>query len=901
VAEPARDDDYPQIKACFEAVCDLPDEAARRARLAELGTSSEQIRRVLALLDQDRTLTQGLGGPVAGMLASLDRPELAIGDRLGPWTLRSELGRGGMGRVMLAERSDGLYEHQAAIKLLSGFSGEAALAQLAHERQVLASLTHPHIARLLDGGTTPAGRPYLVMEHVKGVPLDRYCREQRLGVDAVLLLFEQVCDAVGYAHRQLVVHCDIKPGNVLVGDDGRALLLDFGIAQLLDNTGQASTSLTPRYASPEQMAGLHATSASDVFSLGRTLDELLRAIRPPAARADEWQAIVARATALDPEQRYNGVPALVNDLRRFRQHQPLAALPRSRRYLARKLLRRRWPWVLAAAGAAALSTAFVLRLVQERDRALQAEALAQQEAATTHQVSDFMVALFEGADPSVAGRPDLSAAELVDKGRERIDRDLQGQLALQADMKGVLAKVYENIGRPRTAVELYEQAAALEREQSPRRPLREAALLSRLAVVLSNDRQATRALAAARESLALRRPLVAPDAPELSDSLNTLGLALAMNGAFDQALDHLEQALAIRRLRESTAPLEVASVRHNLALVHARAGREELALQQYREALAIKQQALGSAHPSVLNTRTAIAVALANLQRFDEALAMHRELVVARRQLHGPRSARVSAALNEVANVLQDAGRLDEAMATYQEALALDEQISGRRSIDVAIRLNNLASALEDAGDPGAEALYRESLAIRRSLLAPDELSVARAEHNLARWLLRAGRRAEGGPLLESSATTRLSKLPPAHNEAADAAILRTEWLIAAGQADAAETLLARLAAQEVALSPTRRANLRRAQALLAHARGDAAAAVDLQRQALQGMLERGSPLNPRLLLLQVELAELQAADGQTAAARQTLQTQQARLAAQHPASALARRSRALLQRLPAG
>ena len=896
---PAFDADYAQIKACFEAVCDLPDEAARRGRLIELGASTEQIARVLALVDQDRTITRGLGSPVAGMLASLDGPELATGDRLGPWTLRGELGRGGMGRVMLAERSDGLYEQQAAIKLLRGFSGEAALAQLAHERQVLASLSHPHIARLLDGGTTPAGRPYLVMEHVKGEPLDRYCRSQQLGVDAVLELFEQVCGAVGYAHRQLVVHCDIKPGNVLVGDDGRAMLLDFGIAQLLGKAGQASTSLTPRYASPEQMAGLSATSASDIFSLGRTLDELLHAIAPPAGRADEWQAIVAKATAPDPEQRYNGVPALVSDLRRFRQHLPLAARPRSTLYVARKLVRRRWPWVLAGAGVVALSTAFVVRLVLERDRALQAEALAQQEAATTRQVSDFMVALFEGADPNVAGRPDLSAAELVDKGRERIDRDLQGQLALQADMKAVLAKVYENIGRPRTAVELYEQAVALERGQSPRRPLREAAALSRLAVVLANDRQATRAVTAAREALALRQPRVAPDAPEMSDSLNTLGLALAMNGAFDEALAQLQQALKIRQLRESAAPLDVAIVRHNLALVHARAGRHELALEQYREALATKQRVLGALSPSVLNTQHAIAVALANLQRFDEALALHRAQVVARRQLHGPRSAKVSSALNEVANVLQDAGRLEEAVATYHEALALDEQISGRKSIDVAVRLNNLASALEDLGDPAAEALYRESLAIRRALLAPDDLSVARAEHNLARWLLRAGRRAEVGPLLESSATTRLAKLPATHNEVVDTQILRAEWLLAAGDVDAAQTRLAGLAAQEAALSPTRRANLWRAQALLARARGQGAAALDWQRRALQLTQERGSPLNPRLLMLQVELAELQAAHGPAAAARQTLQAQQARLAGQHPASTLAARARALLRSLP--
>ncbi len=900
MSTPPPDPDYAPIKAFFEAVCDLHDETARRTRLAELGASAEQVARVLALLDQDRTLTRALEGLVTGMLDSLDGPELGFGDRLGPWTLRDELGRGGMGHVLLAERSDGLYEQRVAIKLLNGFSSEAALAQLAHERQVLAKLNHPHISRLLDGGTTPAGRPYLVMEHVSGEPLDRYCRKRQLDLEAVLALFEQVCSAVGYAHRQLVVHCDIKPGNVLVGEGGHAMLLDFGIAQLLGKAGQASTSLTPRYASPEQLAGLGATSASDVFSLGRTLDQLLHAIRPPAPRADEWQAIVAKATALDPEQRYDGVPALLRDLRHFRQHLPLAARPRSQWYLLQKLLRRRWPWVLAGCGVMVLSLAFVLQLVAERDRALQAEALAQQEAATTRQVSDFLVALFEGADPNVAGRPDLSAAELVDKGREHIDLDLKGQLALQADMKAVLAKVYENIGRPRTAVELYEQAVALEREQSPRRPLREAAALSRLAVVLANDRQATRAVAAARESLALRQPRLPADAPELSDSLNTLGLALAMNGAFDEAQDLLQQALKIRLLRQEAAPLEVASVRHNLALVHARAGRHEVAVDQYREALAAKLRALDRLHPSVLNTQTAIAVALANLQRFDEALAMHRDLVVARRQLHGARSAKVSGALNEVASVLQDAGRLEEAVATYQEALALDEQISGRKSIDVAVRLNNLASARENQGDPGAEALYRESLAIRRALLAPDDLSVARVEDNLARWLMRAGRWAEAGPLLDSSGQTRRAKLPPTHNEAADAGILRAEWFLASGQLDAADALLAGLTAQEAALSPTRRAALWRARALLAHARGEAAAAVDLQRRALQAMLDRGGPHNPRLLMLQIELAELLAASGEASAARQILMSQQARLATQHPASVLVHRSRALLRRLPA-
>ena len=241
---------HARVKTLFNEVCDLDDPAAQQQRLEALEPDPALRSRVLTMLAADRDEATGFSAPLAALKAAAleaEAPELRPGDRLGAWTLSAELGHGGMGRVYLAERSDGHYRQRAAIKLLLGWSTPDALAQLARERQILASLNHPHIARLIDGGTTPRGRPYLVMEYVDGQRIDRYCDEQGLGLDARLGLFEQVCNAVAHAHRQLIVHCDIKPGNVLVGTDGRAMLLDFGIAHLDGQDGDgpgASAGLT---------------------------------------------------------------------------------------------------------------------------------------------------------------------------------------------------------------------------------------------------------------------------------------------------------------------------------------------------------------------------------------------------------------------------------------------------------------------------------------------------------------------------------------------------------------------------------------------------------------------------------------------------------------------------------
>jgi eukaryotic-like serine/threonine-protein kinase len=418
------------VRQLFEETRALPD-SERHARMLELGADPLQIAEVDAMLVADaQTSAWADGQSLRSGDATSSDVELGAGDKLGSWRLLHEIGSGGMGAVYLAERSDGHFDQRVAIKLIRGIPDTETFVHFARERQILAKLQHPHIARLLDGGATPGGQPYLVMEHIEGVPIERYCADHALDLKARLQLFQQVCAAVQYAHQRLIVHCDLKPSNVLVRDDGTPVLLDFGIARALDQQASvkddiaASAWITPLYASPEQLRGGVVTTASDVFSLGLILFELLAgrrarvdaddhtitllgkaAVRPSdLAESMPWRArlrgdldaIVQRATASDPAQRYESAESLSRDLQLHLDHRPVVARASSLRYRSARLVRRRWPVFAAGAALLLLASAFTWQLVRERDRAIGAEQEALIEAHTAERVSDFLVSVLNG-------------------------------------------------------------------------------------------------------------------------------------------------------------------------------------------------------------------------------------------------------------------------------------------------------------------------------------------------------------------------------------------------------------------------------------------------------------------------------------------------------------------------
>lgn len=831
--------EHARVKALFNAVCDLEDPAEQYAQLQAQEADESVRRRVWAMLEADRAEATAFSAPVKALKEAAleaEAPELKPGDRLGAWTLSAELGHGGMGRVYLAERSDGHYRQRAAIKLLLGWSTPDALAQLARERQILASLNHPHIARLMDGGTTPRGRPYLVMEYIDGQRIDRYCDDQRLGLEARLALFEQVCTAVAHAHRQLIVHCDIKPGNVLVGADGRAMLLDFGIAHLDGQDGDdssASAGLTPRYASPEQQAGEAATPASDIFSLGRMLEELLRPLAP-LARRRELDAIVAHATQAQPSDRYLDVSGLLADLRRFRGHLPLAAVPRSPRYIAGKWLRRRWPWVLVGSAMAAGTAGFTLSLIAQRDR-------AEAEARTTREVSRFMIALFQGADPTTGSRHDVTALELIDKGRDKLADSLKDQPAQRARLQAVLGEVYEKLGQMPRAAEMFEQGL----KNPDLAPDEEERLQANLALAYANTTRPEQAIAPGRRALELALQRHPPDLGRIANAENRLGISLTNLGRLAEAHRLLESSLERRITTEGEMSLNAAQVMHNLARVDWRAGNLADAERLFRRSLEIKRE-IRSGDDSVLTSQRQLARLLVERGDFAPGLQLAREALATYERIYGPKSAFLPEMRGELGTLLLDAGLLDEAAPLLEGALR-DQlaRANGKPTIPLANARHQLARLRVAQDDPRAEELLRTALNERIQLHgAPDAAGTQLTRATYIRWLLNRGQLDAAATELDLLWRERGPR-EPEDNDRLTALLLRVQHAQAQGRWPDAAALLAQLGAAERALYGAQRALWLQLRTEQAHSEQREAEALTLGEQAWTATAAMLPPSHP--------------------------------------------------------
>ena len=479
-----------RVENLFHAALERSEAEREEWLAAQAGFDVAVQEEVLSLLRADRKhgeLSAQSGGADAG---HADLPE--AGQRFGPYVTERLLGSGGMGAVYLAQRDDGQFEQTVAIKVMAPhLAGELLERGFRNERQLLAALAHPNIARLLDGGVTPGGSPYLVMEYVDGQLWDRYCADRKLPVEARIRLFLQVCDAVEFAHQNMIVHGDLKPGNILVTPDGIVKLLDFGTAKLLrDPDGKVTQfpSLTPRYASPEQMHGERVNTLSDVFSLGVILYELLTGAWPfgdPKSTGDVWErllsgrepdapahavsetaaaersvnrdrlrrqiagdlsTILLKMLEREPAKRYGSVREVKQDLVRFSQGRPVLARPHSAWYTARRFAARNRLAVLASAlSVVALATLTVFSLYQS--------AQARVQAARAQRVSEFAKDTFLSAGSfwysPLHGKHDaIQFTDILDNACERLHPALAADPAAEADLRSTLGFTYALIGQP---------------------------------------------------------------------------------------------------------------------------------------------------------------------------------------------------------------------------------------------------------------------------------------------------------------------------------------------------------------------------------------------------------------------------------------------------------------------
>ena len=855
-----------KIREVFESACDLsPD--CRQAFLSEACEDDprlrEEVESILAASEQSPAFFEVSAAEAFPELFDREPAAALVGERIGAYELVSFIASGGMGAVYLGARADDQYDKQVAIKLIKRrLVTQQTIRRFRGERQMLAALDHPNIARLLDGGVTREGLPYLVMEHVDGLPIDRFCDERALSTAQRLRLFRQVCAAVTYAHQNLVVHRDLKPSNILVTSDGTPKLLDFGIAKVVDPQrtpdGAAPTVIahrvmTPEYASPEQIRGEAITTATDVYSLGVILFELLTGHHPyrlkgrmpheierticeedpqrpstavsraaqtstgdgtsrtltQASRtrngqreklrrrlAGDLDEIVLMALRKEPEHRYATVEQFSRDIQRHLDGLPVIARKGTLRYRAAKFVRRNKPAVLAAG-------AIAVTLMAATTFAVAAQRRTQTEAIKVEQVNAFLNEMLAAVDVNTPGSP-VTVRAILDQATERIEAGgLAGQSDVEAELRMTIGMAYLELGMLDAADAHLSRALDMRRQRVGERHLDVAESLNalgRLAKTEGDDEEAERLY---RQALELRRERSGDRSAETAETMNNLAVLLKSSGRLEEAEALLRIAVEVRQsilseMEDAAVPngpqlkrsrVDVATSLTNLAAVLKNKGAYEEAQPLYRESLQAFRAALGPRHYRVAVCMNNLALLLTEVGRYDEAEPLYRDALEIRREVFGDEHLAVATGLKNLALLLTTAGRYEEAEPLYREALALGRKLPGNEQ-RLANTLNNFADLLATLGRyDKAEALCREALEIRRSR-SPDHPRVAGSLMVLGRILVGKGDPAAAEPLLREAVARYRETLSQGHVRIARARSELGGCLVALGDYDEAEQLL---------------------------------------------------------------------------------------------------------------
>jgi eukaryotic-like serine/threonine-protein kinase len=801
-----------------------------------------------ALLDEVRSLLRAheeagrfIETPVGAAILPHASELASPGAMIGAYRIVREIGRGGMGTVYLAARADGAFQKEVALKIVRrGLDTEEILERFKHERQTLASLDHPNIARLLDGGTTSGGSPFFVMEHVDGTPIDRYCDERNLKIADRLALFHTLAMVVHAAHRNLVVHRDLKPDNVLVTADGDLKLLDFGIAKVLAprsasalETSGARRLMTPDYASPEQILGWPITTATDVFSLGVLLYELLTGRRPfrrpvtghgsiereicertparPSAAvllpletvrpdgtqeavapevvssrrgsspsalrrqlAGDLDAVVDMALRKEPELRYGSAEQLAEDVLRHAAGLPVVAR-KSAAYRAARFVRRNAAAVAAAAVLLAVLAAGVAGVAWQARVAAVERDRATLAADKARQISSFLEDMLRSPDPEKQGR-NVTVVDTLDRAARRLDSETGLHPEVVAGVRRALGVTYGALG-VYDAAEAQLRAAVALMSSDPavaRADLAETEIA--LAGILLSAGDLAGAEALYRHALETCDALGLKDDLRRGDALNGLGIILNKRGDEEGAESHYREALEIRRRGVGEDDVLVAESLNNLAVVmHARNDFAE-AERLYKESLAIVRRARGDDHPGVPTALTNLGSVMSSLGRPEEGERLYREALSIRRSLLGDDHPDFAFTMYALADTLLELKR-------YGEAVEMSRDVLGRRSPSLPADHPVMAAAwlvlgkalLQQGAVRDAEAAIREGLNLRRTFLPEGHWLLASAEVALARCLSYQ-RRFEEAERLASGAYERLrSDRGPRHERTIEAAAILAE------------------------------------------------------------------------------------------------------------------------------
>jgi serine/threonine protein kinase/tetratricopeptide (TPR) repeat protein len=732
-------------------------------------------------------------------------------EHIGPYRVLRTLGEGGMGKVVLAERADAQFAQQVAIKLVRrGLASRQILSRLKLERQILATLNHPNIAKLLDGGSTAEGTPYIVMEYIEGTPIDLYCNENKLSVTERLKLFQRVCGAVHYAHQNLIVHRDLKPSNILIDAQGSPKLLDFGIAKILDDRAMGHTLavthadvrvLTPDHASPEQVRGEPITTASDTYVLGVLLYELLTGHKPYTLESYKLSAIEAaicydepmsldsvfdthgstaasellervceeRATSAarlhrqlsgdlnnvvmtalrkEPERRYPSVEQFAADIGRFLTNNPVTARADTVGYRTAKFVQRHTLGVVSSSLAVLALIAFAI------STAIQAERISR-ERAKAQDVARFMTGLFEGADPNLVRGQELTVRELLDQGATRLITELDRAPEVRASLLDTLGNVYWNIGANDRAVQTSMAAFQLRKQlnDSGAELFRSSYYLAR---ALVENRDLEQGETYLQQSLAAAKAIHGESSAEVGQVLGRFGRLRQLQQRFKEAASYYSTSIRMLEADPKTDLLELSNITNDYANLLSYLGNNTDAESLLRKTLTLREAHFGADHPATAIAMNNLGVALEQQGKLAESQRYLSKSLALHRKLYGEQNNNYIAALRAYGRLLRHMGKLAEAESSFRDALARQQTLSGADHELVGYTRANLANVLLDERKfADAEQEARETLRIYAQHYGNDHLYVAAAQRVLGLALVSQSELDEAEPLLRSAIATQ--------------------------------------------------------------------------------------------------------------------------------------------------
>ncbi|REL38012.1 hypothetical protein DYD21_05180 [Rhodohalobacter sp. SW132] len=700
--------------------------------------------------------------------------EELIGDKVGSYKLTHLLGKGGMGAVYLAERTDGQFNHSAAIKVIRGGKANSEIySRFVQERQILAGLSHENITRLFDGGVTENGIPYLIMEYVDGMPITTYCDENRLNLKERIELFKSVCSAARYAHKNLIIHRDLKPENILITKSGVVKIMDFGIAKLVmpERSGidepdgiQKSPYISFTNAAPEQLGDEPITTASDTYALGILLHRLLAGVHPlpikkktgnqiheviktyqPANPSDKFaslssatqqqialerntspyvlkealqvdiDAILLKCLKKKPEDRYQTVDDLLQDIERYEKNYPVKAVTPSNLYQTKKYVARNGTFLTAAAGfflIAVISMMFYTHQVQkERD-------IARIEAAKANQVTNFVLDLFKGSDPEVQRGDDVSARDLLDRGIERTSY-LSSQPEIQANMFEVLGRILTQLGEFSEAEELLTQA------------------------------------------IEIRTGLFGESHIQTVSSYEHLGSLLSSRGDLFEAQNILEKVIEQRSAIFGPEQAALSEANTELGYIYRRLGKLDQAEQLYRSLIDIYEQKLGSEDPLTLLSISSLGVTLHGQGNLEEAEIRYRDVLEKREKLYNTVHPDVAMSMNNLGSLLLNQGRFEESEELLSRALDMRISLFGESHPKVALSTNNMGILKRNTGNfEAAESYFSRALEINTRLFGPDQLQTGINTFSIAELHMLKGEYEKSLELYDTAHTIFTNHLP---------------------------------------------------------------------------------------------------------------------------------------------